>query len=242
MFCTDYRNPAIFAKELASVDVLSGGRLDIGLGCGWLENEYDALGIPFDRPGIRIARMEETIDVIRAHFGEGQIDVAGKHAHAVGFEGVPKPASPPPIMIGGGAQRVLGIAGREADIVSLNFDNSSGKMSAEQVATGDAEHTAQKIEWIRGGAGDRFKDIELEIGAYFTAVTNDGAATAAAVANRFSAAPELFEDHTHALFGTIDQICAKLEERRDQLGISMVTVGSKVMHDFAPVVARLSGS
>ncbi len=242
VFCTDYRNPVVFAKELASVDVLSGGRLDIGLGCGWLQNEYDAMGIAFERPGVRIARMEETIEVIRSHFGDGQVHVDGKHVHAVGFEGIPKPASAPPIMIGGGSPRVLGIGGREADIVSLNFDNSGGEMSAEQVATGDADHTARKLGWIRDGAGDRFDDIEIEIAAYFTAITNDGAATAAAVAGRFGAPPDLFDDHTHALFGTVDEICATLQERRDRFGISLITVGAKVMHDFAPIVERLTGT
>jgi len=249
VFCTDYRNPVVFAKELATLDVLSDGRLEVGLGCGWLANEYDAIGIPFDRPGIRIDRMEETLQVIRAHFADGQLNVTGDHVHAVGFEGVPKPTSEggPPIMIGGGSPRVLGIAGREADIVSLNFDNSSGKLGAEGVGSGQRDHTLQKVAWIRTGASQRtdgktFDDIELEIAAYFTQITEDAATARAAMAQRFGAPVESFDDHPHALIGSFDEVCDLLEARRSEFGISYVTVSVRAMDDFAPVVARLSGS
>ncbi|MFT5203001.1 MAG: putative F420-dependent oxidoreductase [Candidatus Aldehydirespiratoraceae bacterium] len=249
VFCTDYRNPVIFAKELATLDVLSDGRLEVGLGCGWLANEYEAIGIPFDRPGVRIDRMEETLAVIRAHFADGQVDVVGEHVHASGFEGVPKPTSAggPPIMIGGGSPRILGIAGREADIVSLNFDNSSGRLGTEGVGSGQREQTTQKIEWIRKGAGDRldgrtFDDLELEIAAYFTQVTDDAPSAIAMMASRFGTSPELFADHPHALIGSVDHICDTLEARRNKFGISYITVSVRAMNDFAPVVARLSGT
>lgn len=247
VFCTDYRNPVVFAKELATLDVLSNGRLEIGLGCGWLANEYEAIGIEFDPPGRRIDRMVETLAVIRAHFGDGMVDVQGEYVHAVGFEGVPKPARPggPPIMIGGGSPRILGIAGRDADIVSLNFDNRSGRLGPESVRSGAADGTLQKIEWVRAGAGDRFDDIEFEIAAYFTAINDDAAAAdqaAAGIAERFGVEPELLADHPHALVGSVDQICDRLVERREQLGISFVTVSDRASAAFAPVVARLTGS
>ena len=157
------------------------------------------------------------------------------HVSASGFEGVPKPAAMPPIMIGGGSPKVLGIAGREADIVSLNFDNSSGKLGAAALGSGSDDQTAKKIEWIKAGAGDRFDDIELEIGGYFTVVTDHGEATAAAIAGRFGAPPEAFANHTHALIGSVDEIVDKLEERRDRFGITFTTIGVGSMHDFAPV-------
>ena len=244
VFCTDYRNPVIFAKELATIDVLSAGRLEIGLGCGWLANEYEAIGIPFEPAGTRIDRMVETLSVLRACFEEGQVDIEGDRVHAVGFEGVPKPmtAGGPPIMIGGGSPRVLGIAGREADIVSLNFDNRSGVLGAEGVGSGGAEQTAQKVEWIRAGAGDRFNDLELEIAAYFTVVTDDRDAALDAMAARMGAPPEAFADHAHTLIGSVDGICETLEARRERYGISYVTVASRAAASFAPVVARLSGT
>ena len=244
VFCTDYRNPVVFAKELATLDVLSDGRIEVGIGCGWLENEYDAIGIPFDRAGIRIDRMEETLRVLRAHFADGIVNVTGDHVHAVDFEGVPKPTSPggPPIMIGGGSKRVLGVAGREADIVSLNFDNHTGALGAASVASGTGDQTRQKLEWIRSGAGDRFGDLELEIAAYFTVITDDAAGAAAGLAGRFGAEADAFDGHPHALIGTVDEICATLQARRDEFGISYVTVSNRAMDAFAPVVDRLSGS
>ncbi len=243
VFCCDYRQPVLFAKELATLDFFSGGRLEIGLGAGWLAGEYDAMGVPFESAGTRIDRLEETIGLLRAHFAEGELDLTGAHVHAVGFEGVPKPPNgAPPIMVGGGAKRVLGLAGREADIVSLNFDNRSGSIGAESVGSSTAELTAQKIEWIRAGAGDRFDDVEIEIGAYFTFVTDDRDATLARVAPMFGLGPERFGTHPHALVGTVDAICEQLRERRDTYGISYVTFGSGIVDAVTPIVERLAGT
>lgn len=243
VFCTDYRQPVMFAKELATLAYFAGGRLEIGLGAGWLQGEYEAMGVPWEPAGIRIDRMEETIAVIRAHFADGEIDIDGTHVHAVGFEGVPKvPSGLPPIMIGGGAPRVLGIAGREADIVSLNFDNSSGKIGPAGVGSSTAELTAQKIEWIRSGAGDRFDDLELEIAGYFTVVTDDRAGTLAMMAPMFGLEPEVFAEHPHALIGSVDSICDQLVERRETYGISYITFAGRVVDAVAPIVERLAGT
>ncbi len=243
VFCVDYRQPVMFAKELATLDFFSEGRLEIGIGAGWLQGEYEAMGVAWDPAGVRLDRMEETIELIRAHFGDGMVDVRGKHVHAGGFEGVPKPANVrPPIMIGGGAQRVLGIAGREADIVSLNFDNSSGKIGPAGVGSSTAELTAQKIEWIRAGAGDRFDDLEIEIGAYFTVVTDDRDATLAKMAPMFAMEPAQFGVHPHALIGSVDSICEQLVERRETYGISYVTFGGSAVDSVTPIVERLAGT
>ena len=244
VFGTDYRHPVVLAKELASLDVLSDGRLEIGLGCGWLAPEYQAMGIPFDRPGVRIDRMEETLVVIRAYFGDGEVDFDGTHFQVTGFEGVPKPVRPggPPIMIGGGARRILGLAGREANIVSVNFDNRSGRMGLEGAASGSAALTAQKIEWIKAGAGDRFDQIELEIGAYFTMLTDDRHGALEGFAGRFGTDPAVFADHPHTLIGSVDAICEQLQARRELYGISYITVSVRVAEAFAPVVERLSGT
>jgi probable F420-dependent oxidoreductase len=243
VFCVDYRQPVMFAKELATLDWFAGGRLEIGLGAGWLAGEYEAMGVPFAQAGARLDRLEETIGLIRAHMGDGELNIDGEHVHAVGFEGVPKPpGGVPPIMIGGGAPRVLRLAGREADIVSLNFDNRSGKLGAAGVGSSTAELTARKIEWIREGAGDRFDEIELEIAAYFTVVTDDRDGTLAQMAPMFGLAPEEFGEHPHALVGTVDAICAQLEERRAEYGINYVTFGSRVLDAVAPIVERLAGT
>jgi probable F420-dependent oxidoreductase len=241
VFCVDYRQPVMFAKELATLDFFSGGRLEIGLGAGWLEGEYDAMGVPFDRAGVRIDRLEETITLLRAHFGEGEVDVQGEHVHAVGFEGVPTPPKgTPPIMIGGGAERVLGLAGREADIVSLNFNNRSGKIGPDGIGSSTAELTAQKMDWIRAGAGDRFADLEIEIGAYFTVVAPQREATLEKMAPMFGLAPEQLAELPHALIGSVDEICDQLVERRESYGISYITFGSSVVDQVAPIVERLA--
>jgi probable F420-dependent oxidoreductase len=243
VLCVDYRNPVMLAKELATLDFFSGGRLDIGLGAGWLAGEYAAMGIGFDRAGVRLDRLEDTIALLRASFADGELDMDTPHVHAVGFEAVPKPVQRPmpPLMIGGGARRVLGIAGREADIVSLNFDNSSGKIGPAGVGSSTAEITAEKIGWIKAGAGERFADLEIEIGAYFTIVTDQRDATLEKMAPMLGLTPEQFGEHPHALVGSVDAICDQLEARREQYGISYVTFGSTAVDAVAPVVERLSG-
>jgi probable F420-dependent oxidoreductase len=243
VLCIDYRNPVMLAKEAATLDFFSDGRLELGLGAGWLKNEYEAMGIPFDRAGVRIDRMEEVIELLRASFAEGELNIDGRHVHAVGFEAVPKPVCKPgpPLMIGGGAKRVLTIAGREADIVSLNFDNSSGKLGAEGIGSSTAELTEQKIRWVREGAGDRFADIELEIAAYFTVVTPDGAGTRAKMAPMFGMTPEVLAEHPHALIGSVDEICDRIVERRERYGISYVSFGASAVDAVAPVIERLAG-
>ncbi|MGI9645054.1 MAG: TIGR03621 family F420-dependent LLM class oxidoreductase [Ilumatobacteraceae bacterium] len=243
VFCCDYRQPVMFAKELATLAFFSGGRLEIGLGAGWLAGEYDAIGVPFDPAGTRIDRLEETIGLIRAHLGAGELDIDGAHVHAVGFEGVPAPpGGVPPIMVGGGAPRVLGLAGREADIVSLNFDNRSGKIGPASVGSSTADLTDQKIGWVRDGAGDRFDQLEIEIGAYFTIVADDREGTLTKMAPMFGLEPEQFGEHPHALVGSVDSICDQLVERRERYGINYVTFGSSVLPAVAPIVERLAGT
>ena len=243
VLCVDYRNPVMLAKEAATLDFFSDGRLELGLGAGWLQNEYEAMGIPFDRAGVRIDRMEEVIELLRASFAEGELNIDGRHVHAVGFEAVPKPVSKPgpPLMIGGGARRVLTIAGREADIVSLNFDNPPGKLGPEGIGSSTAELTEQKIRWVREGAGDRFSDIELEIAAYFTIVTPDGEGTRSKMAPMFGMTPEVLAEHPHALIGSVDEICDRIVERRERYGISYVSFGASAIDAVAPGIERLAG-
>jgi alkanesulfonate monooxygenase SsuD/methylene tetrahydromethanopterin reductase-like flavin-dependent oxidoreductase (luciferase family) len=144
-------------------------------------------------------------------------------------------------MIGGGSPRILRLAGREAQIVSLNFDNSSGVIGPHGVQRSTAEATAEKLGWIREGAGASGGDPEIEIGAYFTVVTDHVQQTAEQMAPMFGLTPEQVIELPHALIGTVDGICDELERRRDAYGISYVTVGDATATAFAPVVERLSG-
>jgi alkanesulfonate monooxygenase SsuD/methylene tetrahydromethanopterin reductase-like flavin-dependent oxidoreductase (luciferase family) len=136
---------------------------------------------------------------------------------------------------------VLGLAGAKADIVSINFDNSSGMIGPAGFASSTAEKTREKIEWVRAGAGPRFGGIELETAAYFVAVEGGSGPSP----DRLSAVTGMTLDELrafpHALVGSVDAICEKLERRRAEFGFSYVTVGDAVAEDFAPVVARLAG-
>ncbi len=243
VFCIDYRHPAVLAKEAATLDLLSEGRLELGLGAGWLRAEYEAMGVRFDPAAVRIARLEETIAAVKAACGGEPLALAGAHVRLAGFAARPLPVQRPhpPLLIGGGSRRVLELAAREADIVSLNFNNRSGTIGPDGVRSGTAEATARKIGWIRAAAGPRFAQLELEIGAYFTFV-QDGAEKIAAAMGRglgLTAAEMLV--HPHGLFGTVDAVCEELQRRREVYGISYVTVPDNALEPFAPVVARLAG-
>jgi probable F420-dependent oxidoreductase len=243
VFCVDYRNPVMLAKELATLDLFSDGRLEIGLGAGWLQNEYKAMGVVWDKASVRINRLAANVELIRVAFADGELNIQNDHVHAVGFESVPKPVQKPspPIMIGGGAPKVLALAGQVADIVSVNFDNSAGRIGPEGVGSGTADGTQQKIDWIRAGAGTRFDKIEIEIGAYFTVVTDQREKTLGGMASHFGLTPDALALHPHALIGSVESIREQIIERRDKYGISYITVGATAMESFAPVVAALTG-
>jgi probable F420-dependent oxidoreductase len=239
VFCVDYHHPVVLAKELATLDMLSGGRVEAGLGAGWVTAEYEGLGIAMDRPGVRIERLAETVELLKAHWAGSPLTLV----RASGFAGRPRPVQQPhpPVFIGGGAPRVLRLAGRLADIVSINFNNAAGKLGAGSVASSTREATAEKIGWIREGAGDRFGDIELEIGAYFIAISEDPVEAVASMARRFGVPDEVLASHPHALIGSVPAICDQLEQRRGELGVSYINVAQRSMEAFAPVVARLAG-
>ena len=186
VFCVDYHNPVVLAKELATLDMLSEGRVEVGLGAGWVAAEYEGLGITMDRPGVRIERLAETVEVLKAHWDGKPLDIHRRYVRASGFAGRPQPVQQPhpPIFIGGGAPRVLKLAGQLADIVSINFNNAAGKLGAGSVASSTRDATEEKISWIREGAGDRFGDIELEIAAYFVAISEDPGDALEAMARR----------------------------------------------------------
>jgi probable F420-dependent oxidoreductase len=243
VFCVDYRHPAMLAKEAATLDLLSEGRLELGLGAGWLAAEYQAIGLRFDPAPVRIARLAETIAALRAAFAGEPLAVAGEHVHLAGFAARPLPVQRPhpPLMVGGGSRRVLGLAAREADIVSLNFDNRSGTLGADGVRSGAADATERKIGWIREAAGARFERLELEIGAYFTFVQEGAAKVAEGMGRALGLSlPEMLA-HPHGLFGTADAVSEELLRRRERYGISYVTVPDTALEAFAPVVARLAG-
>jgi probable F420-dependent oxidoreductase len=243
VFCVDYRPAVVLIKEAMTLDLLSDGRLEFGIGAGWLAEEYRAMGYRLDSAGRRIERLGHVVAAYRAFASGAPLEIINDDVEWRGFAGLPQPVQRPhpPLLIGGGAPRILRLAGREADIVSLNFNIASGVIGAVGVQSSVAEATDRKIGWIRDGAGARFADIELEVGAYFTTVTDKPAPVVAQFAAAFGIGEAEMREHPHALIGSVDSIAETLEARRERYGISYVTVPDAAMHAFAPVVARLAG-
>ncbi|NIP16508.1 MAG: TIGR03621 family F420-dependent LLM class oxidoreductase [Pseudomonadales bacterium] len=241
VFCIDYHLPVVLIKSAMTIDMLSHGRLELGLGAGWVKSEYEAVGIDFDEPRVRIDRLADVIAGVKAFRGDDMVDVQNDTLSWKDFEGLPKPVGRAPIMVGGGSPRVLRLAGREADIVSLNFNNRMGMIGPDGVQMSSEQETNKKIGWIREGAGDRFDDLEIEIGAYFTVVTDDAKPVVQGMAQMFGMSEDEMLHHPHGLFGSVDAICDELQRRREEFGISYFTVGEDNLEAFAPVVARLSG-
>ena len=159
-------------------------------------------------------------------------------------DGLPKPVQKPhpPILVGGGAKRVLSIAGREADIVSINFNLRPGVVSGDLGPDGTAERVEQKIGWVREAAGDRFDDIELGVTIFFPVVTNDRKATAEALAGGFKLTPEQALEVPFALVGTVDEIADDLVARRERFGLSYIAISGDGFEAMAPVVEKLAGT
>lgn len=243
VLCIDYHHPVVLAKSMATLDLLSDGRLELGLGAGWVATEYEAMGLAMDDAPTRIARLADTVAFLRQFFAGDPLDVAGPHVTARGFKGQPQPVQQPcpPIFIGGGARKVLTLAGQLADIVSFNFDNRAGVVGPAGVQSSGADAMDQKVAWVREGAGERFADIELEVGGYFVAVTEDPQPAAERFAGLFGLSPEAMLAHPNALIGSVDAICETLLARRERYGFSYITVAERNSDAFAPVVDRLAG-
>ncbi|HVX19458.1 MAG TPA: TIGR03621 family F420-dependent LLM class oxidoreductase [Acidimicrobiales bacterium] len=240
----DYRHPVVMAKEAASIDVLSGGRLELGIGAGWMTTDYDQSGIPKDPAGVRVDRMVEAIAVLKAHFGDGLVEFQGEHYQVSGLDGQPKPVQQPlPLLIGGGGPRVLEIAGREASIVGINPNLRTGKIDAETASDAVASKVDAKLEHVRRGAGDRFDDLELQILVFGVIITDDRKATMDAMASSFGiAAGDDFET-PYFWIGSQEEIVADLQRWRDRWGTSYwVVQGEAAAETAAPIVAALNGT
>jgi len=244
----DLRHPAVLAQDLATLDVLSGGRLDVAIGAGWNEPEYRAIGIPFDPIRVRQARLAEAIAVLKGCFGEGPFSFAGEHYTITDYDAYPMPIQKPhpPFFIGGGGRRTLELAGREADIVGLAPRILSGQRADPTSITWAA--TEEKLGWVRAAAGDRFDNLEFNVypSQWPIVVTDDLRSEARKVIERMKekTGVELTEreviDSPHIFIGSIDRFVEKFSELRERLGINSFLVGG--LDDLGPVVERLAGT
>src|SRR5689334_14735 len=232
VFDNDFRHPVMLAKEAATLDVLSGGRFELGIGAGWLRSEYEQAGIPYDPPGVRVGRMEEALQIIKGLFADRPVTFSGTYYKVSALEGHPKPVQRPhpPVLIGGGGKRILSIAAREATIVGfLPIARPDG--SGPDLTDATSEAFAQKIAWVRQTAGERFDDLELNVLVAEVIITEDREQAAQFIAMTLASGLQVTTEQVlqvpYLLLGTVDQICEDILARREQYGISYVTVFEK---------------
>jgi probable F420-dependent oxidoreductase len=244
----DLRHPAVVAQDLASIDVLSGGRLDVAVGAGWNRAEYQAIGLPFDRTPVRQARLAEAIAVLKGCFGPGPFSFSGEHYAISEYDAHPKPVQQPhpPFLIGGGGRRTLELAAREADIVGLAPRILPGGAGDPSSIT--LEATREKIGWVRAAAGDRFDRLTFNVypSQAGISITDAPLQQAREVAERLSqrsgvpvTAEEMLES-PHIFINTVDGFVEKFQRLRSELGVSSFLVGD--VDEMAPVVERLAGT
>jgi probable F420-dependent oxidoreductase len=237
----DFRHPAVLAKAMATIDVLSAGRMEIGIGAGWLREEYKQTGIPFDPAGVRIERMVEAVHLMKRVFVEDSVTFAGEHYTTTNLVMPPKPVQQPwpPIVIGGGSKRILTAAGQVAAIVGLTTRAlpDGSKDNADMTATS----ATRKVSWVREAAGDRFDDLELTIMVSDVVVTDDRHAAADRLAAGLGVSGSDVLESPHLLIGTIDEMVETLQRRREVFGISYYVVVEGNMEKLAPVVSQLAG-
>lgn len=245
VFDNDFRHPVLLAKEVATLDLLSGGRFECGIGAGWHKPEYEQVGLAFERAGVRIRRLEEAVRILKQFFTEETLNFTGDYYTVTGLQPAPKPFQRPhpPILMGGGGKKLLTLAGQEADIVGLHFKiNDDGSVD-------DSEHTEaaieRKIEWVRQAAGERFASIELNLLLSGVTITPDRLQVAEQHLEKWGlqeTTAEQFLESPYVLIGSVEQIVERLQQLRERLGISYIVCRFDDMEMFAPIVARLAGS
>ena len=244
VFCNDYRHPAVLAKEAATIDVLSGGRFELGLGAGWMASDYEQAGIPLDPAGVRIDRLSEALPIVKALLAGETVEHEGEHHRISGLTGTPRAIQRPhpPILVGGGGRRILTLAAREADIVGLNIDLRAGVIDDRAGPNATVEATEEKLAWIREAAGTRFDQIELQVRVHLAVVTDDARGVGESMAPAFGLTPEQALATPHALVGTHDEIADTLVERRERWGLSYIGIGADQLDAMTPVIGRLAGT
>ena len=238
----DYKHPLVLAKELATMDLLSEGRLEIGIGAGWMISDYEEAGMTYDSPKVRIDRFEEGLAVIKGCLGEGAFSHSGTHYTITNHNALPKPVQAKvPVLIGGGGKRVLSLAAREADIIGINGTMTAGVIGPDAISTMTAEAVDDKVGIVRAAAGDRIGEIEMNVRVFMVNVTDDRVKRMDSMSSAMGVPRAFMEESPFALIGTTDQMIDDLQQRRNKWGFSYIIVGAEDIEPFAPVVAALAG-
>jgi probable F420-dependent oxidoreductase len=244
VFDNDYRHPLVLAMECATLDLVSEGRLEVGLGAGWLRTDYDQSGIAYDAPGTRVGRLAEGVQLIKRLWAGETVTFSGSHYEVTEATCSPRPHTPggPPIIIGGGSPRVLKLAVEHADIIGVNPSLASGAVDAASIAGTAPAAYAERIGWIREAAGDRFGDLELQSLVFVAQLGRPKAVIAEEMSKLLGYPPEDVAASSTVLIGTEDEIVETLLARREELGFSYWVLHRGDVEAFAPVVARLAGT
>jgi probable F420-dependent oxidoreductase len=240
----DLRHPVVVAREAATVDLLTDGRLQLGLGAGWMQSEYDQAGLRFDPGATRVERLAEAVSIIKGLLRGEKVTFDGRHYRVTGHTIHPLPVQRPhpPILIGGNAERLLTLAAREADIVGLTGITFRHGGTQPDVGAFRAAAVDERVEIIRKAAGDRYDRLEINALVQRVVVTDDRRQAAAELSGRWrELSPEDILESPYVLAGTVDQMVADLQARRRRWGISDYLIFEASMDAFAPVVARLAG-
>lgn len=242
VLANDYREPVVLAKELASLDALSGGRLEFGIGAGWMTDDYEFAGISNDSPGTRIRRLSESVDIVTALLNGERVDVDGEFYSVHGELGQPHPvqAGGIPLMLAGGKQKMLTLAGEKADIIGINPGLTAGVIDERAGQDATLERTDQKIAWVKEGAGDRFDSLTLQTRIHLAMITDDREAVAREMAPLLGISAEEALDSPHSLVGSVEQIVDEVQRWRDRWGFTYVSIDAEQLEDFAPVLEAIA--
>jgi probable F420-dependent oxidoreductase len=239
VFANDYRNPVMLAREATTLDLLSGGRLEFGIGAGWNKRDYQQLGMPFDTAKVRVDRMEEAVALIKRLWTEERVTHEGPHYRVREAMVRPRPTQRPhpPLMIGGSGPRMLRIAAREAQIVALvPALDPIGVSTLRSLTVGSVE---KRIATLR--RSPRFAEFELNVIVFDAAVTDSARSIVDALTARLKSAITAVVESPFVMYGSRASIVEDLLARRERLGISYIAVPGRAMRAFGPVIAALRG-
>jgi probable F420-dependent oxidoreductase len=241
----DYKHPVVLAREAGTLDLLSNGRLELGIGAGWMTADYEKTGMSLDRPGVRIARLAESIEILKGLFADGPFTFSGEYYRVTELDGQPKPVQRPhpPFIVGGGGPKILALAAREAQIVGVNANLRSGDGNSPDAAHSlTSAATDAKLEALRAAAGSRFSELEIQTLVGFVHVAEHTSGIIDAMASSFGVDREDARMAPVTLVGTEEEIVELLEERRARWQMSYVVLPDDAVDACAPIVARLAGS
>lgn len=238
----DFRNPVLFAKEAATIDLLSDGRMLLGLGAGWSKDDYAIAGIEQANAATRIERLGEAVQIMRGLWGAEPFSFSGSHFSVAEVNAMPKPISSIPILIGGGGKKLLTLAAQQADIVGINPQIVARSINPRSMATAAADVVDEKIAWVKEAAGDRFGQIELQLQLFKTQVTDDPQPVIEALSKAFGLPPEVVATAPFFQIGSVAQIKENLIAMRERWGISYIVCQNDGTQALAPIVAELAGT